>query len=141
MRISRAIRRRRRSSGFILAFVLICLTIVVLALVAMTQRLSLGHRQAIQRERQLQVQWLVEAGVSRATAKLRRDSQYSGEVWQLSAEEMRDRSARVEIEVEPSDRADLHRIRVVAVYPDQIKLAVREENEVVVRISSEAKSP
>ena len=95
----------------------------------------------MQRERQLQVQWLVEAGVSRATAKLRRDSQYSGEVWQLSAEEMRDRSARVEIEVEASDREDLHRIRVVAVYPDQIKLAIREENEVVVRFPREAESP
>jgi type II secretory pathway component PulK len=137
---SRAI-KRRRSSGYILAFVLICLTIVVLALVAMTQRLALAHRQVIQRERQLQAQWLVEAGIGRATAKLRRDAQYSGEVWQLSADELRDRSARVEIEVQPSDRADLHQIRIVAIYPDQIRLAIREEGVVVVRNSGEAKSP
>ena len=138
----RKLKTRRRSSGFVLAFVLICLTILILALMAMAQRLAVGQRQAIQRERQLQVQWLVEAGISRATAKLRSDSQYSGERWQLPAEEMGDRwNARVEIEVEPSEDINLHRIRVVAVYPDENKFGIRDENEVVVQIPSEANSP
>ncbi len=109
---------------------------------AMTQRLALGQRQAIQRERQLQAQWLVEAGISRATAKLRDDRQYAGELWQLTAQELGDRwEGRVEIQVGPSDAVDQTRIRVVAVYPTQGRLSIREENEVLVQISSEANSP
>ena len=112
-------KRRDSSSGFVLAFVLICLTVVTIALAAMIGRMSQGHRQIKQRQRQVQAQWLAESAIDRAAARLRRDPSYQGETWQLSPADLGDRwSAQISIQIEPPELGTLALIHVtVSVSP------------------------
>ncbi len=139
---NRAVSRRKPTSGFILAFVLICLTVITLALTAMVSRVSLGRRQVIQRQRQVQAQWLAESAVDRAAAQLQRDPSYRGESWQLSAAEMGDRwSAQVSIEVEPAAGEAAGTIRVTVAYPQESRVAIHCTKHVPVRIPDAGNRP
>ena len=129
-----AVSRRKPTSGFVLAFVLICLTVITLALTTMISRVSLGRHHVIQRQRQVQAQWLAESAVDRAAAQWQRDPAYRGETWQLASETIGNRgSAQAVVEVEPDSAGTSATIRVTVVYPQQSKGAVRCTKQVSMR--------
>ena len=88
---------------------------------AMLARQTLVERRAA--EAQLwtaQSQWIAEAAVERAAARLTADAKYSGENWAIAAAEMGGkRGARASIHVEGlAGRPDSRLVRVEADYPD-----------------------
>ena len=65
--------------------------------VALARRAEVGAE-----ERGLQADWLAESGLERASARLSAAGDYSGETWQIPAEELGGRaSGTVAIRVEP----------------------------------------
>ncbi len=97
-------------------------------------------------ERRLQAEWLAEAGVDRALAKLSYDPDYKGETWEIPVDELglpavkdteKGPAAVVKIEVEPAKGQDGGRIlRVRADYPPDPPRRVRVSREVIAPKSS-----
>ena len=133
--------RRRRSSAFALVFVLVCMTVVIISLLAMVQRVTMSHRMGLQRERQIQARWLVEAGLDRAAARLRTQSTYEGESWQPQVDGIGGRGpAKVDIVVEATEVTNQLRVHVTAFYPDQDGLRIRAEQVVYVHSKDQNKA-
>ena len=106
--------------GSVLIIILVCFVLAA-AMFAMLARQTLTERRAA--ETQLwtaQSQWIAEAAVERAAARLTADAKYSGENWAISAAEMGGKQgARARIHVEPlAGRPDSRLVRVEADYPD-----------------------
>jgi hypothetical protein len=74
------------------------------------------HRQMRTHRQEVQADWLATAGVDRAIATLRQSSNYSGETWKISADELGD-AAEVIIKVEPAAESNGRQITVQADYP------------------------
>ena len=152
-------KRTRPRRGFLMAFVLICLTIAVVVLVAMLQRVVLAQRHTVLRQRQIQSQLVAASAAELAIARLSMDSSYQGETWHISAAQLPgDDPARAEIQVAASSSdqtssdqtssdqtssdqtssdqtssdpssSDPTVIKIVATYPDQLHRSVRIERE------------
>jgi type II secretory pathway component PulK len=104
----------RRGAALVMAMV--ALLVVSLVAAALVQSLLAAHRQSHRYADQLQAQWLAEAGLARAVAKLNADAAYPGEVWQASlapGEVNEAEAGQVTIAVEPATK----KITVEAVYP------------------------
>ena len=115
---------------------LVCVAIVTM-LFASIVRLSGTRRQSLQtRQRQAQAAWLAESGLERAAWRLGQDAEYSGETWNLSAEQLGAAdSAVVRIEVEAFPEQPGRRvIRVRADYPDHPVHRGRVSKRAVVRL-------
>jgi len=69
--------------GVILIVVLVGLLVVGAMMVSVTRRAMLGHQSLQAAQRRLQAQWLLEAGIERAMARLAADLAYGGETWSL----------------------------------------------------------
>lgn len=118
--------------------------IVVLALLAVATTLfGIWARSAIRQERQLrqrefQVQSyrLADAGIGRAIARLAADSDYTGETWNISAEDLGSRhAARVRITTENVASGDSALVRVTAEHPADAVYQVRHTAEASVPLS------
>jgi type II secretory pathway component PulK len=95
---------------------MVALLVVSLVAAALVQSLLAAHRQSHRYADQLQAQWLAEAGLARAVAKLNADAAYQGEVWQApltSGESGETSMGQVTITVDPTTKE----ITVEAVYP------------------------
>jgi len=104
----------RRGAALVMAMV--ALLVVSLVAGALVRSLLTAHRQSHRYADQLQAQWLAEAGLARAAAKLSADEAYQGEVWQASlgtGQPAEADSGQVTITVEPTTK----KITVEAVYP------------------------
>lgn len=114
--------RCRRGATLVLAMVV--LLVVSLVAAALVQSHLAAHRQSGRYADELQAQWLAEAGLARAVAKLHADAAYQGETWQ--AEVADDLQAEVKIVV---DSSAPKKIAVEAVYPsdDHRRVLVRRE--------------
>jgi hypothetical protein len=88
-------------------------------------------------ERRLQTQWLAESGLERASSRLAASGDYSGETWEIPAEELGGRGpAKILIEIQPmADRADHRKVRVQADYPSESSLRTRQTREIIVKIT------
>jgi Tfp pilus assembly protein PilV len=92
-------------------------------------------RQTRQTAIQVQTQWLADAAVERAAARLSADTNYAGESWQVdlpgsnSATESR---GTVEITIERGDNEKSTRIVVHANYPDDSRRRVSAQRAVSV---------
>jgi len=109
-------RRPRRGAVLI---ILIAVFAVIMALAAVwAKRTVVEHRRQRRVEQRAQAEWLAEAGVRRAAARLSIDPEYDGETWSIDANELNQRaSAEVEIQIEPvTDSANL-RLIARARYP------------------------
>ncbi len=96
----------RRRTGAVLISVLACL-VVTTAIAALTVRQSLEARRQGRVERQLrQTQYLLDAGIRRASERLRADESYAGESWEPTAALPRFGAVRVEIRVAAGDAED-----------------------------------
>ncbi|TVP99968.1 MAG: hypothetical protein EA381_08445 [Planctomycetaceae bacterium] len=95
------IRHRRR--GFFLIVTIACLAVTSVLMLTMTKE-SLAARRQGRVERQLrQTEFLLEAGVRRATRALLADPAYAGETWQPSDALPAWDNVQVEIGLTPSD--------------------------------------
>jgi Tfp pilus assembly protein PilX len=132
-------RRRPRRSAFILAMALITLTVVASLLVSMVSR-ALADRRQLRAERNLmQTELLVDAALRRAEARLAATSDYEGETWELSSDEVVGQGpARIVIAVErgasPDDAPHIH---VAAEYPLGNPTSVRRTRDVTLQPQSQ----
>ena len=77
----------RKRTGSVFPIFLISL-VLVSATAAVLVRTTLAHRSLVRAEdRRIQADWLVHSAAARAAVKLNADSTYSGETWQISAEQ------------------------------------------------------
>jgi Tfp pilus assembly protein PilV len=92
--------RKEPSRGFALLMILVCLMIASAMLASIFKSTIAMQRFTQSREWRIQAEWLVESGVERAAAKLAENTQYQGETWLLSADQLGgDNEALVFIEV------------------------------------------
>jgi type II secretory pathway pseudopilin PulG len=84
LRTASASRRR----GLTSVAVLVCLIIITMISGAVI-RVGMARRDELRaQERSLQAEWLAEAGIQRALARLAADPAYSGETWDISARDL-----------------------------------------------------
>lgn len=132
--------------GLTTVAVLICFVVLGLMITALV-KLGVAYRDQIRTtERRLQAEWLAEAGVDRALAKLSHSADYKGETWQIPVDELglpavkeseKGPAAVVKIEVERAKGENGGRIvRVRADYPPDPPKRVRVSREVVAPKSS-----
>jgi Tfp pilus assembly protein PilX len=116
MIIARVDRPRR---GLLAIAVLVCLLVLTIIAGALL-RTGMAQRDEVRTlERRLEAEWLAEAGLRRALARLDADPAYSGETWNIEARELGAAdAATVAIAVErPAGDADARTIRVRADFP------------------------
>lgn len=131
--IHRGATRRRR--GMLIIAVLICLIVLTLIAGALL-RVGVAQREEVRaQERRLQAEWLAEAGLQRAIARLDVDSRYAGETWEIGARELDAAdAATVAITVErPPHDAGARTIRVRADYPRDPPGRIRRSRQTTVR--------
>ena len=114
--MSHTIHRRR---GAVIVPVLVCFVLIMLICAALVQLVFVERGVTRQDERRLQAEWLAEAGLERAAAKLSRNRGYAGETWDIPASALGGRDAgRVTIAVESSkDKPAQRSVTVQADYP------------------------
>ncbi|MFO0891439.1 MAG: hypothetical protein U0790_20135 [Isosphaeraceae bacterium] len=79
---------RTRRRGLTSVAVLVCLVIITLISGALL-KLGVAHRgQARAQERRLQAEWLAQAGLGRALARLAARPDYPGESWKIAAADL-----------------------------------------------------
>ena len=110
-------------------------SVIALAAIAALARIATEERHADRlRFWNLQAEWLAEAALEKAAASLAENTEYAGETWNLSHEEMAGRyGAAVKIDVEPVANLSTQRIvRVQVDFPNDPHDRRRMTKEVVV---------
>ena len=116
----------KRSEGFILAVVLVVLTLLTGFAVVWTQRVLLLHRESQARTFSVQADWLAESALQKALAQFAQDDDYEGETWQLLTEELQgSNSAKIEIKVTPGEQQNSRVIAILVDYPEDPALRQR----------------
>ena len=112
-------RTDRPRRGMLAIGVLVCLIVLTLIAGAILRTGAAQREEGRSRERRLQAEWLAEAGLQRALARLDVDPGYSGETWDIDARELDSAdAATVTIAVErTAGDAKLRTIRARADYP------------------------
>jgi type II secretory pathway component PulK len=126
-----------RRRGAILVVVLVCLAIAAVLFVMLAKQ-AITERRAVQNHYWgVQAQWLAEAGVERAVSRLAANADYSGETWNISADELSGSDAAVvRIRAEKTaDRPDRRTIHVEADYPDDPQHRCRKTKDVLADIT------
>ena len=114
-------------NGFLMFAALVCiaLTVALVGLIARMMVVDMQYDRA--RLRNMQCQWLVEAGVQRAAARLAADPGFAGETWHVGPEHLDGRHAgvvRIAV-VAPTEEPAERTIHIQADYPDDPHLRVR----------------
>ena len=94
-------RRRTQRRGVAIIMVIAFYAIAV-TMIGVWVRSALGHQRQVRRwHEKTQATWLAEAGVRRAAARISKDSEFTGERWQIEAAELGGRfAAEVVIRIE-----------------------------------------
>lgn len=124
---------KRRNRGAVLIVVLVCFVVAASLFVLVARHAGVERRASETRLWTLQAQWVAEAAVERAVARLAADANYQGETWTLSPADLAGGAgARAVIHVErAADRPDGRRIRVEAEYPNDPVHRARWDKEIV----------
>lgn len=109
-------RRRPMSRGAAAFFALVCLSLLALVVIGMLRQGRIRRERMRAAEHRQQADWLVEAGLERAAARLGAEADYEGENWAIGPETLGGRSAVVVIAVEPGE-GEARSVRVRAAYP------------------------
>ena len=97
---------RSGRQGSLLVCVLVCMGIA-LSIMLTSVHASLRERRQVARELQMeQTRWLVDAGLTHGTMRLRDDSGYTGETWEVAPVILEDQLATIEISVTKPDRGE-----------------------------------
>jgi type II secretory pathway component PulK len=112
--------------------VIVCV-VVAAAICGLLLRMAvLGRSSADAQHRRAQAQWLAEAGIERAVARLAQDARYTGETWTLAPQEL-PQGGRVRMAVETPPAAPGRRlVRVEALYPNDPTYGCRYKKEILV---------
>jgi Tfp pilus assembly protein PilX len=97
-------RKYERRRGAVMIVILACFALAA-TLFVLLGRMAIAERRASDLQRwTVQAQWLAEAAMERAIARLRADAEYGDETWDISAAELGgDKSAKATIHVESPD--------------------------------------
>jgi type II secretory pathway pseudopilin PulG len=126
--------RRRRPRALTAVAVLVCLIIVTLVAGAVL-KVALSQRdQTRAAEQRLQAEWLAEAGIQRALARLAAEPGYTGETWEIPPRDLDSvDGAQVAITVARAPGDGRKRdVRVHADYPLDAPRRARHSKQVVV---------
>jgi hypothetical protein len=109
----------RRRATLIVA-VLVCLTLVTVLAGVWMKLLAVEQRQVRGQQNVVQAEYLAEAGLSRAAARLAADPAYTGEIWQPSAAALGAKlPAKITISVAVApDGAAARTVSVAAQFPE-----------------------
>jgi type II secretory pathway component PulK len=113
-------------------------TVVLIGLMAgvLVRQSMMLDRRMKEDERQAQADWLVQAGLERAWARLGADDTYVGETWAIEPGQLGDEPGRVEIEIARGDDEG-RQVRVVASYPADGPRAARSSGTFQVELGSD----
>jgi len=123
----------RRGSAMIIVLVALAMT---LAMFFAAAKLALVQRKTVELSAwQVQADWLAASALERAAARLVADTDYRGETWNISAEELGGRDGgtvtiRVKAVPGKSDRRVVH---VEADYPSDPQQHARQDREMTLR--------
>ena len=126
--------RRQQPRGLTAVAVLVCLIIVTMV-AGSVLKVALAQRdQTRAQERRLQAEWLAEAGIQRALARLATEPGYTGETWEISASDLGSADAAlVAITVgRGADDGKSRQIRVQADFPRDPPRRARHSKRIVV---------
>lgn len=122
--------------GVALLTAIVCLAVIAVICGALVRVVYAQRQQTRIEERKLQAEWLAEAGLERAAAKLADTQDYSGETWQIAATEFAGRgSGSVRITVEKvADQPAKRLVRVQADYPADSDGRARQSKQAAMTI-------
>jgi type II secretory pathway component PulK len=142
----RAARRPAPRRGLTAVAVLICLLIVTMISAALLKVGVAQRAQARAQERALQAEWLAQAGLDRALARLAAKADYGGETWEIAAAELRSGepnsaeqgpAARVVINVQQAAGSPGQRlVKVQADFPPDHARRARHSTQLLVELGS-----
>jgi type II secretory pathway pseudopilin PulG len=128
--------------GFTLMLALVCLLVVAIIGAATVQALLREHKQLQQQQLRDQTFWVAESAIGRAVARLGADAEYTGETWQIAAEEVdgewpAEAVIRVErVETDQSTR----RIFITAHYPKRPLYGIIQQREITIKLPTSGES-
>jgi Tfp pilus assembly protein PilX len=130
----KTVRTSRGRRGAVLVVVAVCLALAGVLLLAVTRQAALTRRSTQSSQRRLQAQWLAEAGVERAVARLAADRAYTGETWSIATHALDGQhDAEVRIKTQPvAGRAGRSAVHVEADYPRIAELRCRWTKQIEV---------
>ena len=122
--------------GVALLTAIVCLAVIAIIGGVLVKVMVAQRQQTRIEERKLQAQWLAEAGLERAAAKLADSKDYAGETWQIAATEFVGRgTATVRITVETVAAEPNKRwVKVQADFPADSSARARQSKEAVVQV-------
>ena len=122
--------------GVALLTAIVCLAVIAVICGSLIKVVHAQRQQTRTDERKLQAEWLAEAGLDRAAARLTDSPDYLGETWQIAATEFAGRgSASVKITVEiVVDQPAKRLVRVAADYPADSDGRARHSKQAAVQI-------
>jgi type II secretory pathway component PulK len=124
----------KQRAGFALIGVMIVLVVASMLVVSWLKTVANQREHMRMAEHHLTAEWLAEASIGRAAAKLREKSDYTGETWTISADELGGQdSASIEIHVaQMAGHPDRRTVEVEAEYPPNSLHSVRTSKRIVV---------
>jgi Tfp pilus assembly protein PilX len=133
-------RRERRSGspardrGAVLIVILVCFALAAVLFVVIARQALVARRIVEKQLWSAQAQWLAEAALERAAARLGADAKYNGETWKIPAAELSgDNGGVASIHVEGvAGRPERRLVRVEADYPDDPVHRARWTTQVVI---------
>jgi hypothetical protein len=122
----------------VLVVVLVCLMVLLMLGGVLLRRGQAQRGQVQAEERRAQAEWLAEAGLERASARLAESPDYDGETWELAPEALTGRwPGRVVIAVQKVDGNPGRRlVSVRADYPLHEPLRARQSKQAVIELGS-----
>jgi hypothetical protein len=132
--------------GLTTVAVLVCLVVIML-ISGVLLKTGIAHRDQVRaQERSLQAQWLAQAGLDRAQARLAQSAGYTGEIWELASRDLglpeptgagHGPAAVVMIKIVKSDSSPERRlIKVQADFPPDPPRRARHSAQMLVELGS-----
>lgn len=128
--------------GTMLVFAMIALLVTTMIGASLMRTAVTSMRQIQREQQQVQAHWLAEAGCQRALAKLQSDKQYSGEIWDVPADQLLSAAgATVSITVQGETAVNTARtLTAIAEYPKGSATAVRVTKRLSLPVATSTKS-
>jgi Tfp pilus assembly protein PilX len=127
-------KKRRLGSGLVVA--LVTLLVVTSIMGSIMHALLTELRQTRQTAIAVQAQWLADAAVERAAARLLKEASYRGETWKAELPSngitAGARSGNIEIRISTNDEKNATEIKVQANYPDDSPRRVLVERTIAI---------
>ena len=129
--------------GVIVIVVIVCLMVAAAIIVLVARQAGMQRRTQRTSHWGVQAEWLAEAGIERAAARLAANAAYVGETWHIAAADLGgDDAAEVRIKTEAiANHPGQRMIRVEADYPIAPELRCRRVKQMLVDREKMASPP